>query len=82
MFRNDRKTGNKGGGVLLYAKYNLDPVQPLLIVTNERLTFVPQTNFLNMFGAKLNRKMAISCLLVYVIIQTVERFLVMIRTYF
>jgi len=82
MFRNDRKTGNKGGGVLLYTKYNLDPVQPLLIVTNERLTFVPQTNFLNMFGAKLNRKMALSCLLVYVIIQTVERFLVMIRTYF
>ena len=34
MFRNDRNTGNKGGGVLLYAKYNLDPVQ-----------FVPQTKF-------------------------------------
>ena len=34
MFRNDRNTGNKGGGVLLNAKYNLDPVQ-----------FVPQTKF-------------------------------------
>ena len=34
MFRNDRNTGNKGGGVLLYAKYNLNPVQ-----------FVPQTKF-------------------------------------
>jgi len=34
MFTNDRNTGNKGGGVLLYAKYNLDPVQ-----------FVPQTKF-------------------------------------
>ena len=34
MRLNDRNTWNKGGGVLLYAKYNLDPVQ-----------FVPQTKF-------------------------------------
>ena len=34
MFRNDRNTRNTGGGVLLYAKYNLDAEQ-----------FVPQTKF-------------------------------------
>ena len=36
-------------------------------------------NFLNMSGAKLNRKMALSCLLEYVIIQIMERFSVVIR---
>ena len=52
MFRHDRNTGNKGGGVLLYAKYNLDPVQ-----------FVPQTKFPEHVWCKVKSKDGIELLI-------------------
>jgi len=52
MFRNDCNTGNKGGGVLLYAKYNLDPVQ-----------FVLQTKFPDHVWCKVKSKDGIELLI-------------------